>query len=272
MDPLQPLSDSRPESVILLVVSGGVSDFVQNTLISIRRSGAANNTVCIAAPEAALREIETAISDVDNVKYCTLEEVCRKDYSCMGKYQRYGSELFGRFTASKCAAIRFLLQSGIARVIYTDVDIAWIRNPVPLVDQVLDAFDIAIQTEGIGRFPPQYCTGFMCVRNSEFAVELLDRLERTHLETLEAEPKVDDQIVFNRVVANSRDVMHRIFCLSELLFANGLSAGLIMAQNDDISALVASRARQMIFHANWTAGLPNKRLLLQRTGNWFVGP
>ena len=71
----------------------------------------------------------------------------------MTKYFNYGSEEFCRFMTSKWIAIRFLLQCGFARVIYTDVDVASIRNPLPLLKQALEYYEIAIQTGSRGEFP-----------------------------------------------------------------------------------------------------------------------
>jgi hypothetical protein len=231
MDPFEPLGRGETEDAILLVVSKGLPDFIQNTLVSIERVGLANSMICIALPQNALAEVQTAVSGFKNIKYVLLEDICGADYSSIVEYQNYGSEAFGRFTASKWSAIRFLLQSGFQRVTYTDVDIAWMRDPMPLLKAALKIYEMAIQTEGTDNFPPQCCTGFMSLRNSEFTIALLNQLEKTHIDMVKTEPRTDDQIVFNRLIAGSRSVILRIFSLSELLFANGLNAG-AMASHD----------------------------------------
>lgn len=270
MDRLQPPGHGDAEDAILLLASKGLSDFVQNSLASIERSGSANRMICIALPKNALAEVRTAVSRFENIKYFLLEDICSADYSWIVKYQDFGSEAFGRFTASKWSAIRFLLELGFRRVTYTDVDIAWIRNPLPLLRAALQAYEMAIQTEGMDDFPPQYCTGFMSFRKSEFTIDLLNQLEKIHVEIVKTEPRAHDQVVFNRLIASSRGVIHHIFSLSELLFANGLNAGALASHDDELTKIVVRRIRPMIFHANWTVGIENKRLLLQRTGNWLI--
>ena len=258
------------EDAILLVVSAGVSDFIQNTVASIERSGASDYMICIALPQDALAEVRTAVSRWVNVKYVFLEDICRADYSLIHEYHEYGTDLFGRFTASKWPAVRFLLDSGFRRVTYTDVDIAWMKNPMPLLKATLQTYDVAIQTEGCDVFPPVYCTGFMSFRNSTFTIELLHELERTYPELIKTKQQADDQSIFNGVIAGSEYMIHRVFGLSEQLFANGLMAGAIASHEDQSEEVVLRRIDAMIFHANWTIGLENKRLLLARTGNWLI--
>jgi hypothetical protein len=265
MDRFQDQTNTNKDDVILFLVSKGLSDFIQNAITSIRRCGV-TATICIALPRHALAEIKVASSGFNNIEYVILEEICGVDYSRMTKYFDYGSEEFCHFMSAKWIAIRFLLEGGFDRVIYTDVDIAWIRNPLPLLKQALERYEMAIQTEAMDTFPPQYCCGFMSFRNSEFVIGLLKQLEDLHLRALSNET-AGDQAVFNNLVASSNDLLYRIHGLSEHLFANGLNTN-NMSENRDI--LVAN-VRPMIFHANWTVGVKNKRLLLQRRGHWLIG-
>ena len=91
--------------------------------------------------------------------------------------------------------IRFLLESGFSSVTYTDVDVASIRNPIPLLKEILRYYEIASQTEGIDRFPPRYCMGFTSFRTSEFVLELFDKLEMIYLQTVRDEPAVHGQTI-----------------------------------------------------------------------------
>jgi hypothetical protein len=259
------------EDAILLVVSAGLSDFIRNTLASIERSGAAEVMICIALPRNAFSEVQIAVSPWENVKYFFLEDIRPADYSWIREYHEYGSEGFHRFTVlSKWSAIRFLLESGFRRVTYTDVDIAWMRNPMPLLRTALQTYEMAVQTDGTDRFPPVYCSGFMSFRNSAFTIGLLDKCEESYRDIVKIEPKVGDQSVLNRVIAASDDMIQRVFCLSEQLFANGLMAGAIASQEDYFAEVLKSRINAMIFHANWSIGLESKRVLLHGTGNWLL--
>jgi nucleotide-diphospho-sugar transferase len=264
MNRFQDRANINKDEVILFLVSNGLSDFIQNAITSIRRCGV-TTTICIALPRHALAEVKVAASGFQNVEYAFLEEISDFDYSAITEYFNYGSEKFSRFMNAKWRAIRFLLECGFARVIYTDVDVVWIRNPLPLLKQALQCFEMAIQTEGMESFPPEYCCGFMSFRNSNFVIGLLKQLEDLHLRAL-SNGSASDQAVFNRLVASSNDLLYRIHGLSELLFANGLNA----TRPSDNRDILVQTADPMIIHANWTIGLENKRLLLQRGGNWLI--
>jgi hypothetical protein len=198
MHRFQPASNGDLEDAILLVVSCGLSEFIQNTLASIERSGA-KCRICIALSQNALAEVQAAVSRWTNVEYFFLDDICLADYSWIriGEYKDFGSEAFNRFTVSKWAAIRFLLNSGFRRVTYTDIDVAWMRNPMPLLRAALRVYEVAMQTEGREQFPPLYCTGFMSFRNSEFTIATLDNLEKINIEIVKRDSKEHDQNIFN---------------------------------------------------------------------------
>jgi len=260
------------EDAIVLVVSSGLADFVRNALLSIQRAGVKDCVVCVASPESALPELQQASAGIADVRHIPLEEVRPDDYSPMTRYQLYGNAAFARFTVSKWAALRFVLNAGYRRVTFADADVAWLRNPLPLLRRVLQTFEMALQTEGTEHFPPAFCTGFMSVRRSDFTLRLLEQLEKLHLATVETEATAHDQVIFNRLLAGSPGLTQRIFGLSELLFANGLVAAALAVRDSALDQLLAGRLAPMIFHANWTLGLDRKRRLLERTGNWRLEP
>ncbi len=249
------------DEVILFVVSSGLNEFIENTITSIRRCGV-DTTICIALPTAAVQEIMAVTSQFENIEYLLLENISSRDYSMMTKYFDYQKLEFCEFVASKWIAIRFLLEEGFSRVIYTDVDVVWLRNPLPLLREALDRFEVAMQTEGVEIFPPEFCCGFMSFRNSQFVIDLLKQLENLHA----AGTTKHDQRLFNGLVSKSVDVLNRIHGLSELLFANGQNMKRSWLNRDILVGWVGP----MIFHANWTIGTKNKRLMLERRGYWLV--
>jgi hypothetical protein len=261
---------ARHEDAILMVVSAGLNDFVQNTLASIARAGATDCMICIAVPANAVAEVGAAVSPWSNVEYVVLDEICNADFSWIGDYHPIRTDAFGRFTASKWPAIRHLLESGFRRVTYTDVDVAWIRNPLPLLRAALRPYDVAIQTEGTEIFPPNFCTGFMSFRNSDFTINLLRQLEAIYPDALTVAPPKNDQVVFNTTIANDPGAIHRVFGLSEQLFANGPLADAIASHYDTLPEVLIRRIDPIMFHANWCIGLAHKRALLAHTGNWLI--
>jgi hypothetical protein len=267
---MEPFFKPQAEDAILLLISPGLTDFVQNVLASIERCGVSESDICIALTQNALSDTQAAVGRWPRVRYFFLEHVCNADYSWMREYKNFGSDDFGVFTISKWLAIRFLLRSGFRRVTYTDVDVAWMRNPMPILRAILQSHDVAIQTEGSDDYPPSYCTGFMSWRKSEFALQLLDNLERFHREGARADPRVHDQLAFFHYIRTSQHIMRNIYSLSEQLFANGLMAPAIAFRDADLIGPRQFHVSPMIFHANWTKGTDEKRLLLKRTGNWLI--
>jgi len=55
-----------------------------------------------------------------------------------------------------------------------------------------------------------------------------------------------------------------------MLFANGLAAKLMSTSDSSIEQLQMVKPQPMIFHANCTVGLANKKKMLQKTGNWLL--
>jgi hypothetical protein len=66
------------------------------------------------------------------------------------------------------------------------------------------------------------------------------------------------------------DLVNNIFPLSEILFANGLTAKLMSTTDSDLEKIQMVQPQPMIFHANCTVGLENKKKMLQKTGNWLL--
>jgi hypothetical protein len=264
MTPISPAHSSCQET-ILLVVSRGLSDFIQNTLTSIERCFDERVSICLALPRNALDEVSAAVSRWPYVVYFVLDDIGQDDYSWLGGYHDHATDAFVRFMRSKWLAIEFLLKLGFQRVTYTDIDIAWRHNPMALLRSALNVYEVAIQTEGVKAFPPIYCAGFMSWRKSPFTLGLLDDLKKASL----SNPTINDQKIFRAVVVHN-ELVQRIFALSELQFANGLLARALEPRDEAIENFPVKPLDPIIFHANWTVGLKNKRLLLERTGNWLL--
>jgi hypothetical protein len=254
---------------VLLVVSAGLRDFTANTLETLKRAGIARTSIHLFCSDAAAAEMRSLgeeqlpanVQSLDRL-FETQARAGQEDYS------DYGSAQFGRFTLHKWRAIKQLMESGVAHVVYTDVDIAWRMNPIPLLLRIAEVFDLAVQTECQPIFPPLFCTGFMSLKRSAFTLSLLEHLIKAQSSALAANPEVHDQKVFNHVVSRNRALVKRIYPLSEAVFPNGLLARLFSTQDAQLSKLATAQVRPAIFHANFTVGLENKRRLLKRTGNW----
>jgi FkbM family methyltransferase len=256
---------------IVMVVSGGLREFVENTLVSIEKCNISLENVEIFAPRVAIKELQEIRLDYPTGNITALEDITDQlDLQNNDKYYDYATADFGKFTISKWFVIKHLLNQGVRQVIYTDVDIVWRADPLPLLQQISSTYELAIQTEGNNFFPPAFCTGFMSFINTDFSHHLLESLISLHSHFLETDPECHDQIAFNILISNNPQLGKNIFGLSEMLFANGKLAQLMSTSNNELIQIQIKRADPMIFHANWTMGLANKKNMLKLTGNWLL--
>jgi FkbM family methyltransferase len=256
---------------ILLVVSGGLKEFVKNTVVSIINCNIDPQYIEIFTPESNIEDLLELRSQYGIGNVTAIEDIVKNiDLQNNNNYHNYGTGEFGKFTLSKWIAIKHLLNQGVKQVVYTDVDIAWRQNPLPLLQQIAKHYSLSIQTEGTANFPPHLCTGFMSFVNNDFSHRLLDSLTNLHSHFVQTNPEYHDQTVINHLIQSSPYLLTNIFSLSELLFANGMSASLLSVSDPELSPIQSGQPSPMIFHANWTVGLQNKKYMLQKTGNWFL--
>lgn len=255
---------------VLLVLSGGLIELAHNMLESLRRCAVPPERVAIVAARPAIAELGELQRAYGLRNAAALDElVAASPNAPHDRYFDFGSAEFGRFTFYKWLAIKRALTAGIQHVIYSDVDVVWRRNPVSTLRAIAGLYDVAMTTEGDPRFPPIFCTGLMSFRNSRFSHDLLEFMIRLHADVARSEPHLNDQELFNRVVAETPQMLGNIFPLPELVFANGLAAGL-MTGSAAVAGIQTGRADPMVFHANWTIGIENKKKMLQATGNWLL--
>lgn len=264
---------TQPASTrILLLVSAGVRHFLENVLISMRKCGVPPDGISVLCP----REDQPAFAPLKEAglfgEFIIAEELFAVAFGDSdGNYSSYGSKEFARLTALKWPGIAHLLkQPGTGNVVYTDVDITWLANPLPLLSQIATIYDLAIQTEGLPVFPPRFCTGFMSFKASEFSFKFLDALQKNQVKAAGINPHFHDQFVFNTVVENQLQILRNIFPLSELSFCNGLMAKQFPVADGELAKIMEGKLQPMIFHANWTVGIDNKKLMLEHTGNWLL--
>ena len=256
---------------ILLVVSGGLKEFVENTVVSIRNCNIDPQYIEIFAPSSAIEELSELRSQYGIGNITAIENISEEiDLQNNNDYHDYETAEFGKFTIFKWIAIKHLLNQGVRQVIYTDVDIAWRQDPIPLLQKIGKHYSLSIQNEGRNYFPPALCTGFMSFISTDFSHRLLNSLINLHRQFIKINPEYHDQIVINHFIESSPYLMNYIYPLSELLFSNGLSAKLLSTVDTELSSIQTGQPNPMIFHANWTTGLANKKYMLQRTGNWFA--
>lgn len=252
---------------IVLFATRGVRDFVENALISIERCGIDMALVHLVLPGNAKDEL----TDLARRFGATPRRLDRRG-SRAGRmpagYLDYGTEAFNRLMTVRFPLIRTFLEEG-RRVIYADVDVAWLRNPLPYLEEVLKHFPFAAQTEAAALFPPPFCTGFFAVRPAPESLDLIDRHIAVFAKRRARDPKLTMQNLFCQLIAEQPGRLASIFPLPEGLFPNGLLHR-VVRRGRKAPLEMAGRLDPFIFHSNWTIGLDNKRRLMKHAGTWFV--
>jgi hypothetical protein len=254
-----------PEWTIVLFATCGLGDFVENALLSIQHCGIDLALVQLVFPLNAESEL-LSLAGRFGVRPRRLEELVDTGADAMPTaYLDYGTPEFNRLMRLKFPVLRALLQEGRS-VVYADVDVAWIRNPLPYLARVLEIYPWACQTEPFPAFPPDFCLGFFALRPDPRCIELIE----LHMARFMAsdQPACTTQALFRQLMREQPKHLTHIFPLPEGLFPAGLLYATVQPRPDEAVAL-AGALLPFIFHGNWTIGQENKRQLLKAAGAWL---
>jgi hypothetical protein len=256
-----PPADGGP--VVVLLCTLGMEAFLANALQGMLRVGLDPTHVLIACPPNAEHAVRRIASGHDRRIAVAADPSLL--VAAEPQYSDYGSPSFNAICWGKATLIRRLLER-YDHVVYADLDIGWIRNPLPYLAQAAGQYGIAMPTEGLPRFPPAVCCGFMSLRRSERTLAFMDALlaqERVR----EDGHSIDDQTACQRMIQRDPAWLNDIYLLPETLFANGLGYR-NLEDSASAPAPMQDELRPFVFHANWTIGLDNKRKLLAAAGCW----
>jgi hypothetical protein len=255
-------------SVIALLCTRGMEKFLSNALRGILRTGVDPGQIHLGCPRNALDSV-SAIAKLHSARiHLVSNQQLSESEQDMTGYADYGSKVFTDISWKKISFLRTLIEAH-HHVIYTDLDIAWIRNPLPYLSEVASAYPMAFQTEGLPRFPSALCFGFASLIRSDRTIAFLDALIGSDAVWHADGKRMDDQPAGQRLIENDRAWLRDIFCLPESLFPNGL--GYRNLQNTGAEPCpMEGQLLPFVFHANWTVGAENKRKLLAQTGTWLI--
>ena len=166
-------SDFRP--VFALFCTRGMEEFLSNAIEGILRVGIDPGQIVVGCPNNAFGSVNSVTGlHSDQIQIISTQQLSENE-AALEKYSSFGSRSFTDISWKKIFFIRELIELH-PQVIYADLDISWIRNPLPYLSQVASVYPIAIQTEGVPRFPPAFCCGFASFIKSERAIAFLDAL------------------------------------------------------------------------------------------------
>lgn len=258
-----------PAPVVALFCTRGTEAFLSNALKGILQTGVEAGQIRVGCPLNALRSVKSVTRSYSADIQVISTQKFSENAAEMKEYSSFGSRSFTDISWKKVFFIRQLI--GIhPHVIYADLDVSWIRNPLPYLAQVALVYPIAIQTEGLPRFPPALCWGFASFVKSEKTIAFLDALIEFNATQPGRDVRLDDQAAGQWLIENDPTWLRDIYCLPEALFLNGLGYRNLQNAGESPCPMEGELA-PFLFHANWTVGSDNKRKLLASTGTWLVG-
>jgi hypothetical protein len=243
--------------------------FLSNAIQGILQVGIDAGQILVGCPNNALSSVKSVAGLYSNQIQIISTQKLSGNEAELESYSSFGSRSFTDISWKKIFFIRELIELH-PHVIYADLDISWIRNPLPYLSEVAKVYPIAIQTEGLPRFPPALCCGFASFARSERAIAFLDALIEFNSAQLDSDTRLDDQVACQRLIENDATWLHDIYCLPEALFLNGLGYRNLQHAGESPCPMEAELL-PFLFHANWTIGIDNKRKLLATTGTWLLG-
>jgi hypothetical protein len=253
-------------SIIALVVTKGMGDFLSNALSGMTRVGIDPRTIHVARPDNASGEIDPILSAA-GVRIHSFYEFSQSAVAATSNaYADYGTRTFIEINWCKVHYLRWLLKRH-DHVVYADVDVGWIADPLPYLRSVSKFFPMAFQTESQPRFPPVLCWGFLSLKRCFATRWFLRAVQKFHRALPPDSPSVNQQELCTMWLAEHPQWIEKIYLLPEALFLNGLGyRNLISAPTT--TATMTGTVTPFIFHANWTVGLEDKRALMRQTGTW----
>jgi Nucleotide-diphospho-sugar transferase len=255
-------------TIVAMLATLGVEEFLQNALRGIEAAGIDPRIVHVARPDNASDVIDPILGSV-GAQAISFTRFCDPSPDLAPHaYVEYGTEPFISINWAKVRYLRWLLDR-YRHVVYADVDVAWLSDPLWYLQSVALHYPLAFQTEAVPRFPPVCCWGFVSMKATDASRRLLDELLLEHETRQTGSLPLDEQIVCDALVTKDPSWVSQIFPLPETLFLNGLSYKALLADPPS-AAPMHGALTPFTFHANWTTGLRNKRALMVQTGTWLL--
>lgn len=254
--------------IVALVATKGLEDFLRNSLAGLTRTGVDPRIVHVARPDNAADTIDPIVAGAGAVAHSFAEFGQPSPAAMPERYVDYGTEPFIAVNWEKVRYIRWLLER-YRHVVYADLDVGWLADPLWYLDAIGKAFPLAFQTEALPRFPPVLCWGFLSAKSSDVTLDLFDRMLSKFDGRASGQPLVDEQNTLDAMITADPALLGNIHLLSEGLFVNGLGYRNLLSEPTAATPM-HGRLEPFVFHANWTVGHANKQKLMAQTGTWLL--
>ncbi len=177
----------------------------------------------------------------------------------------FKTEEFGKLVSKRPAHILHTLSLGYKAVLYTDADIAWLRNPLPFLSEMAKSggYDVLAPSDGVRNGNTYYCTGFMYFLNSKGSIEILKEWGDVALKGKATLKSQTDQDFYRTALYSHGPDYFKHGKLLSNRFANGVS----IHRGDTRQNL--KDGELYIFHANFVEGFQGKKKDLLRQHMWW---
>lgn len=254
--------------IVALVATKGLEDFLENSLTGLIRVGVDPGIVHVARPDNAADSIDPIVRKAGAVvdAFALFDQPLPA--AMLDHYVDYGTELFVALNWAKVRYIRWLLDR-YRHVVYADLDVGWLADPLWYLDAVASFYPLAFQTEALQRFPPVLCWGFLSAKSSGATLGLFDAMLAEYDARPPGQPMLDEQKTLDAMITTNPGLLGHVYLLPEGLFVNGIGYRNLLGEPAAVTPL-HGKIEPFIFHANWTVGLASKRKLMAQTGTWLL--
>ena len=245
---------NRPDDLIVMICCGNHFQFLKLWLESCDKNKipVRDRTLVFTLDEEA--ESQTKLLGLESYNF----DAAR--YESGGQSENFGDRNFSGAMYYKNAAIYESLKLG-ANLLFQDVDLIWLRNPLPYLSENNLKFDIQIMFDGPNPWhSPYYAnSGFIYIRNCNASKAVF---ETALLNTSNIFECGGQQSPLNRIFHHF--VVHNVLSLKilpETLFLNGHLFNLETGVNDNAGDW---RSDGLVVHYSWTGNCEEKIKKLEK--------
>ena len=177
-------------------------------------------------------------------------------------YHDFSSDVFYKIVQFKWKLFTELLTSEYSFFVYSDTDVYWNRDPLPVLSNVFESQqDVQIQIQNFTDDPssPKLCMGFVAFRVSSDNISFVSECAQKHFSEAQYKEKVGDDDIVTAIYAE-KGFPHSIFQLPTTTFPVGRM--LKLYKRSSIMPGLGS-PDPYVFHANYVVGLANKLILIK---------
>ncbi|XP_071477386.1 uncharacterized protein [Diadema antillarum] len=235
------------DPIVLITCNRAFLDFAQNWIESVRRLGTRPNVLAIAEDIEAYRTLRKHPREVAAV----MTPRAASPQAAL----KYLSREYNLLINRRPAYIYRLLQKG-KDVLFCDVDMVWLRDPLPYL---VGDYDVVLQ-EDLHDPKVVYCAGFVFFRATNATRSLVwEWMDRIH----KARNRLPDQKILNDLLDEKFDPNLRMKVLDSDLFPNG-------KLYFDVRWREQRRIPPVIVHNNWIEGHELKVERFKEHGFWYI--